>query len=158
MNNLNYYHKPTNNNFLYVFGIVLIAAVVLVWFFTHSDIFSSFVKENVDNKVDCELKWGGWTPCISEIDCDTNKYNEYRKATVKTDPQNGGLACGELVQYRTVPQHCKVEWSDWNMCTVSDICPRRLGTEIRKGTIIQEPKFGGLTCPENLTEYRFNAI
>ena len=112
--------------------------------------------EEANKTVDCELEWKSWSPCTVSTGCDTDQYNEFRAATVKVEPQNGGLECGSLTEYRAVPQDCKVQWSEWGPCSASDICPRRMGTSIRKGTIVRKERFGGSACPDKLTEYSYD--
>lgn len=58
--------------------------------------------------VDCVLSvWSAWT-FYSQTACWCNAYEltEKRTRTITTQPQNGGLACGVLIEYRTTQQTC----------------------------------------------------
>ena len=55
------------------------------------------------------------------------------------------------------PIDCKLKWGKWENCRSSDTsCPKRMGAKFRKATVERERKFGGVACPSELTEYKFD--
>lgn len=97
--------------------------------------------------VDCVVSnWSAWSSCSRTCGGGSRS----RTRTVVSQPQNGGLACPELIQYDvcntdacTGPQPCLLsDWSDFGACTKT--CGG--GTRTRTRYVLQPPMNGGTAC------------
>ena len=102
--------------------------------------------------VDCQLgEWSGWSECSA--DCGTGI--QYRTREVLQYPSNGGILCGDTIEYRECNLgECDVdcqlgEWSAWSECSAD--CGT--GVQYRTREVLQYPFNSGILCGDTI-EYR----
>eukprot|EP01012_Entosiphon_sulcatum_P049575 TRINITY_DN6820_c0_g1_i6.p1 TRINITY_DN6820_c0_g1~~TRINITY_DN6820_c0_g1_i6.p1 ORF type:complete len:7637 (+),score=112.47 TRINITY_DN6820_c0_g1_i6:5459-28369(+) len=100
--------------------------------------------------VDCVVDpWEAWSDCNKDCGGGTKSRNRF----IRTHTANGGLPCPDLketVDCNTQP--CPVDcvtssWAAWSPCSV--VCGG--GQQQRSRTVLQQPQYGGRSCP-SLTE------
>lgn len=102
--------------------------------------------------VDCQWdEWSSWTPCSKS--CEGGVIQRFRD--VVEPGRDGGSSCvGDAEQEApceasSCPVDCVItDWSEWSACSTS--CDG--GVIVRFRAVQVEPAFGGLQCPQNLTE------
>merc|ERR1719311_739323 len=110
------------------------------------------VCNDVPCPIDCEVDtWSGWSTCSA--DCGGGVKQRVR--SVITQPQHGGVRCGETSEaepcnMQSCDKDCVLaEWTPWGPC--SKECDGGLQERFRH---ISEPPVGQGTCPESLSEER----
>uniref|UniRef100_A0A7S2E114 Spondin-like TSP1 domain-containing protein n=2 Tax=Alexandrium andersonii TaxID=327968 RepID=A0A7S2E114_9DINO len=111
-------------------------------------------EDCVLEKKHCELsEWSEWSQCSAQVG---QAGQVYRKRTVQSVPQNGGLACEDDILEETKvcgiardTVDCKVsEWQEWTQCSVT--CGNGRYTRMRRVTQAASP--GGELCHEELLQ------
>merc|ERR1719387_3241142 len=102
--------------------------------------------------VDCEVdSWSGWSTCSA--DCGGGV--KQRTRSVITNPQHGGVRCGETTEaepcnMQSCDRDCELaEWTAWGPC--SKECDGGLQERVRH---ISEPAHGHGSCPDSDSEER----
>jgi hypothetical protein len=97
--------------------------------------------------VHCEVNsWNAWEEC--QVTCGLGV--QIRERDIKTNSQNGGIACPELKQRASCnagpcPIHCEVGyWGSWGAC--NQTCGT--GHKSRKRTILTQASINGTVCPD----------
>merc|ERR1719316_1904745 len=102
--------------------------------------------------IDCEVDtWSGWSTCSA--DCGGGVKQRVR--AVITQPQNGGVRCGETSEaepcnMQSCDRDCELaDWTAWGPC--SKECDGGLQERVRH---VAEPPHGQGTCPDAISEER----
>ena len=110
---------------------------------------------------DCALsQWSAWQPVTPWSACVSNQQTrtEQRTRTVTTAPENGGAACGPLMEERTVTQACQPEgqavncvltdWTEWRPVESWGECVNNIQTrqEASVRFVQTPPANGGAAC------------
>merc|ERR1719440_1137479 len=110
------------------------------------------VCNDVPCPIDCEVEtWSGWSTCSA--DCGGGVKQRVR--AVITQPQHGGVRCGETSEaepcnMQSCDRDCVLaEWTPWGPC--SKECDGGLQERVRH---ISEPLVGQGSCPEDTSEER----
>merc|ERR1719316_1342800 len=110
------------------------------------------VCNDVPCPIDCEVEmWSGWSTCSA--DCGGGVKQRVR--SVITQPQHGGVRCGETSEaepcnMQSCDKDCVLaEWTPWGPC--SKECDGGLQERVRH---ISEPLVGQGSCPEATSEAR----
>merc|ERR1719316_1508034 len=110
------------------------------------------VCNDVPCPIDCEVEtWSGWSTCSA--DCGGGVKQRVR--SVITQPQHGGVRCGETSEaepcnMQSCDKDCVLaEWTPWGPC--SKECDGGLQERVRH---ISEPAHGHGTCPDSTSEER----
>lgn len=102
--------------------------------------------------VDCQLEdWDGWSPCSSQCGGGVRQ----RARTVRTEPRNGGLPCGDTSEtvscnVDACDKDCKLsEWKAWSTC--SKMCN---GGLMQRKRVVKQAPIGSGKCADKFSSAR----